>query len=124
MDVRRLAPLLREALVKTGRLRLRVRGASMEPTLPAGGAVEARPLHRPLRVGDIVLFLQQDRLVAHRLVGRAADGWLTQGDSVAEPDPPIAEEQILAVITPAHMHQRPRWRRLLGVAWRWARSLL
>ena len=93
-----LTPLLQETLLKTGRLRLRVRGTSMEPALPAGCIIEARPVPASLHVGDIVLFHRSDDLVAHRLVAHTAAGWLTRGDAVAEPDPPITEDQILAVV--------------------------
>jgi hypothetical protein len=76
-----------------------VRGGSMAPLLKDGDRVRiARArLYLP---GDIVAFRAGDgRIVAHRLLGyRLHQGRLagiTQGDAVAQPDPPVPFGQLL-----------------------------
>jgi hypothetical protein len=57
----------------------------MEPTLAEGARVWFRPLGaRPVRRGDVLLYLENARLVVHRVVGRHGDGSLrTKGDGRA-----------------------------------------
>jgi hypothetical protein len=40
-----------------------------------------------LRVGDIVMFETSGRTVAHRIIERRGDGFITQGDNNVRPDP-------------------------------------
>ncbi len=50
-------------------------------------------------INDLVLFHRNRRLFAHRVARRGA-GWLvTRGDAVPDCDPPIAESEVLGVVT-------------------------
>lgn len=67
-----------------------VAGESMSPTLDLGDLVVTWRAGEP-RVGDIVLYTVPDgpaagQPVIHRIVGGGPDGWVTQGDNVAQPD--------------------------------------
>src|SRR5271154_5023370 len=66
-----------ESLRVSGRLRLRVRGESMLPTLWPGEVVEIASCSADgLRPGEIVLALRDGRFFLHRFVGRSsADGF-------------------------------------------------
>jgi hypothetical protein len=53
----------------------------------------------PRRLGEIVLFDNGDRLVAHRLVARTEFGQLlTKGDGSIRADQPIGPNQVLGVV--------------------------
>ncbi|MGC8781802.1 MAG: S24/S26 family peptidase [Anaerolineae bacterium] len=116
-----LAELVRATLKARGRLRWPLRGTSMAPTLPADCEVEVAPLIGRPRLGALVVFCAEDVLVAHRLVQRRAGRWITQGDGSPAPDPPLAPEQVLGVVTAAYRdgaccwpRRAERWR-----AWLW-----
>ena len=100
---------LQEALEKTGGLTWPLRGESMTPTLPSGCLIEVRPLNGPLRSGDIVVFPQETGLVAHRLVRRRGDVWITQGDARAWPDAPIPERLLVGRVAAAWADSRLIW---------------
>jgi hypothetical protein len=54
---------------RSGRARLTISGTSMEPLLRAGMVIDVEPLVEDPCIGDILVFLAQGALVAHRLVG-------------------------------------------------------
>lgn len=78
-------------------------GTSMYPFLRDGdvGAVLRLPIEE-LKVGQVVVFEQNGRWIAHRLVSmhRADSGisLLCQGDSILRTDKPIGEAEFLGVI--------------------------
>jgi signal peptidase I len=53
--------------------------------------------------GDIVLFQRDQRLFAHRVSGKSgsASGFqiVTQGDGMANPDPPVSSSQLLGKVS-------------------------
>ena len=61
-------PLLQEALVKEGRFRWPLRGNSMWPTLPVECEIDLEPLTLPVGLGELIVFVVDDTLIAHRLV--------------------------------------------------------
>jgi hypothetical protein len=78
-----------DALRRTGRLRLQVRGQSMLPALWPGDVAEivACSLEQ-VRRGEIVLAFRDGRLFLHRFLARCEPaGFLTRGDSMPGPDP-------------------------------------
>ncbi|MBZ5657187.1 MAG: S24/S26 family peptidase [Acidobacteriia bacterium] len=81
--------LAADALRRGGRLRLRVRGESMLPSVWPGDMVEIADCHlEDVHPGEIVLALREDRLFLHRFLARRGDeGFLLRGDSMAAPDP-------------------------------------
>ena len=84
----------------------RFSGSSMQPTIPPGVEVIVRCGAAAGR-NDIVAFIQDDRLVVHRVVTLSEDqGWiLTRGDAWAIPDPPITDRAcILGVVIRVRRH--------------------
>ena len=103
------APLLREALAREGSFHWRLRGASMWPTLPRECEIEVARLPERLGLGALVVFVAGDSLIAHRLVHRVDERWVTQGDGCLAPDLPLAPEQVLGVVTAAYREGRRCW---------------
>lgn len=67
---------------------LTLRSGSMLPTMPVGARIAVQPVDGSrCRVGDVVVFRQGDRLVAHRLIfgwGAGPASWFLQrGDGVS-----------------------------------------
>jgi len=89
--------LVADALRLGGRLRLRVHGESMLPTLWPGDVVEiASCTPADVRSGEIVLALHDGRFFLHRLVSPCTqNGFLLRGDSMPGPDPRFAPETFL-----------------------------
>ncbi len=72
----------------------------MVPVIRPGEILQIHSV-QPNRIspGDVVLFMRYGRLFAHRVVGRGA-GWLvTRGDAVSDCDPPLADSEVLGVVT-------------------------
>ena len=91
--------LAAQALRSFGELRLCVTGSSMLPAVRPDDHL----LIRCCRIeeaghDDIVLFIRQSRLFAHRVVSRAAAHLITQGDGLAEPDLPVAAHELLGKV--------------------------
>ena len=65
-------------------LRVRARGDSMLPFLHHGDVLHVRPLPAAaVRVGDVICYTPSPgRLHLHRVVARAARGFLTRGDAL------------------------------------------
>lgn len=115
--------LIVEALQLSGRLRLRVYGESMLPTLWPGdiAEVEACRVSEAGR-GDIVLAARSGRLYLHRFLGHCPDGgFVLRGDSMASADPVFTPDAFLAKLISAASPRRksvslaPRWSRALGL---------
>lgn len=97
--------LVAESLRRGGlgrRVRLRVYGESMLPTLWPGDVVEIASCSlEDVRAGEIVLALRDGRFFLHRLVRRCVDatdtpnGFLLCGDSMPGPDPLFSPEALL-----------------------------
>ncbi len=114
-------PLLHDALVEQGSLRLPLRGNSMLPTLPQECEIEVVPLSGPPEVGDLIVFVAGDSLVAHRLVRRDGGRLIAQGDHRLGPDRPLTPDQILGRVAGAFVAAQRIWptpwaRRM---AWLW-----
>ena len=93
-----------EVLTSSGSLRLRVTGWSMLPAISPGDTLVIEPARsESVGKGDIVLFRRDGRLFAHRVSGKsgsAADFQIvTQGDGMANPDPPVSSSQLLGKVS-------------------------
>ncbi|MGA9558550.1 MAG: S24/S26 family peptidase, partial [Terriglobales bacterium] len=102
------AQLAADSLRASGRLRLRVRGESMLPSLWPGDVVEiANCSAENVRPGEIVLALRDGRFYLHRFVGRfPSGGFLLRGDSMPAADPEFASEGLLGRLVSRHAPQR------------------
>ncbi len=109
------AQLAADSLRASGRLRLRVRGESMLPSLWPGDVVEiANCSAENVRPGEIVLALRDGRFYLHRFVGRfPSGGFLLRGDSMPAADPEFASEGLLGRLVSRHAPQRV-WSRAVG----------
>ncbi len=89
--------LVADALRLGGRVRLRVHGESMLPTLWPGDVVEITSCApQDLRLGEIVLALRDGRFFLHRLLSPCTpSGFLLRGDSMPGPDPQFSPEALL-----------------------------
>ena len=86
----------------SGRLRLRVNGWSMLPTMIPGDVLLIdRVAGNSLCSGDIVLFGRNRRLFVHRLVSTSGDGRIvTRGDAMPRPDSPsVAASELLGKVS-------------------------
>jgi signal peptidase I len=94
--------LASEVLRSSGKLRLRVTGWSMLPSVwPGDTLLIERMSVDQVSEGDIVLFGRDQRLVAHRVVtkGPQDPGIVTRGDSMAAPDPPLSGGDLLGRVS-------------------------
>lgn len=93
-----------EVLRSCGKLRLKVRGWSMFPSVQPGDTlmVDRTPVEA-VAEGDIVLFGRDSRFFAHRVVkkgnGAGKTGMLTRGDAMTVSDPPVSESDLLGKVS-------------------------
>jgi len=98
----RKCELAGELLRSSGNLRLRVAGWSMLPVIwPGDTLVIDRANGDPALEGDIVIFSNGRRLVAHRVTKSNGTGSMvqTQGDALPRPDSPVAHEELLGRVS-------------------------
>ena len=91
------------ALLREGQaVRFRAAGLSMEPSIRDGDAITVSPVQRgAARVGDVLLYRADGRLLAHRVIGRAegADGvLLVRADAPGWEVERVAESDVLGRI--------------------------
>ena len=85
-----------EVLQSYRELRLRVTDPSMVPAIWPGDILAIHPCGiAEAALGEIVLFTRHGRLFAHRVVSRSSEYLVTQGDGVADPDPPVKPGELI-----------------------------
>src|SRR4051812_34147145 len=89
-----------EVLRCSGSLTLQATGRSMVPTIWPGDTLIVEPATAAnVDAGDIVLFSNSCRFVAHRVTEKTADienvRMVTRGDAMSAPDAAIEESQLL-----------------------------
>ncbi len=93
-----------------GKVRLRVFGASMAPSILPGDLISVqRAVVSEISSGEIVLFAREGRMFAHRVVSRK-DGpeqpsanrgeslLITRGDRLRHNDPPVSSSELLGKV--------------------------
>jgi SAM-dependent methyltransferase len=118
LDAAAWTGLARAVLAAGHRLRFRAHGRSMRPLVPHGSLleVEARAFER-VRLGEVVLHASpRAPLVAHRVVGRAADALVTRGDSNARLERVPARDVLGVVVA---RESGGRWRAVSSGPARW-----
>jgi signal peptidase I len=93
-----------ELLRSSGTLRLRVTGWSMLPTIwPGDTLVVERAGSSDIVHGDVVVFSNGRRFVAHRVVAKnsgSGDSTVqTQGDALSRPDSPVAHDELVGKVS-------------------------
>lgn len=120
-----------EVLRRCGRLRLRVWGESMLPTLWPGDVAEIEACQLgEVRRGDVVLAFRDDRFFLHRLVARGPhDTFVSRGDAMPHSDPSFPAEACIGKLVAATRKGRPvsvvvrRWSRALGLLFCYCNAL-
>ncbi len=91
------------------RMRLRVHGESMLPSLWPGDVVEIASCSlEDVRPGEILLAQRDRRLFLHRVVATRPDGFVLRGDSMPGPDPLFPVEALLGRLVDAADKRRGR----------------
>ncbi len=82
---------------------LTVRSGSMNPLMPVGSRIRVRPIDGArCRIGDVVVFRERNRLVAHRLLfgrGRRPGGWFLQRGDGVSPTGWLRAGRLLGLVT-------------------------
>jgi signal peptidase I len=95
--------LASEVLLSSGKLRLRVTGWSMLPSVwPGDTLLVERIGAEEAREGDIVLFGRGRRLIAHRVAAKAGgsgSATITRGDGMPHPDSPVSDADLLGKVS-------------------------
>lgn len=96
--------LASEVLRSSGMLRVQVTGWSMLPAVWPGDMLVIESANsRDISEGDIVLFGRDGRLFVHRVVAKAGTidhtQFVTQGDGMKHPDPPVTSSQLLGKVS-------------------------
>jgi signal peptidase I len=92
--------LAAEILRSSGQLRLGVNGWSMLPSVrPGDTLLVERTDPDDFTGGDIVLFMREQRLFAHRVVARTDLSLQTRGDGLRAADPPVERNEVLGRVT-------------------------
>ena len=79
---------VRRALRDQGWVHLRVRGASMRPTILSGELIRVVPASGVAR-GDVLTFLLDDAVVTHRVIRVTVAELVCRGDNRPFADPPV-----------------------------------
>ena len=92
--------LAREVLRSFGPIRFPAIGRSMLPAVWPGDTLVVEGVSPDrVRIGDVVVVGRQGSLCAHRVIGTNGISenprWITQGDALPVPDPPVAEKELL-----------------------------
>ena len=93
-----------EVVRRFGKVRLRVFGTSMLPSILPGDLISVqRAGLSGISSGEIVLYSREGRLFAHRVVGRAGSRedprLITRGDRLSHNDPPVSSSELLGRVT-------------------------
>jgi len=93
----------------------------MRPTLPNHCEIDVMPLAGQPRLGELIVFVVDDTLVAHRLVRRSGDILIAQGDNRLSPDRPLLLRQVLGRVMYAYVNGARIWPKTTEklVAWCW-----
>jgi hypothetical protein len=109
------AELAAESLRASGRLRLRVRGESMLPTLWPGDVVEVAACSiDEVSPGEIALAFRDARFFLHRFIARLATaGFILRGDSMPASDPEFSEGALIGRLVSCPRARFP-WPQVIG----------
>jgi signal peptidase I len=91
--------LAADAIRLFGEFRLRVTGLSMLPAVRPDDVLLVRHCRSEAAgPGDIVLYIRERRLFAHRVISRSGERLVTQGDCLAGPEFPVAAHELLGKV--------------------------
>lgn len=88
-----------EALRASGKLRLRVFGGSMLPSIwPGDVLLVRRAAPADMSPGDLILYAREGDFLVHRIVKKGEDTFTTRGDSLRVNDEPVPFSQALGKV--------------------------
>jgi hypothetical protein len=91
--------LVADVVRSFGRVRLKVTGTSMLPSVwPGDILIVSQCNAADLSPGQIVLCYRNHELVAHRLVGKRDNCLMTRGDSLLWKDRPFRDDEVLGEV--------------------------
>ncbi len=93
------------------RLRLVIRGRSMQPSISEPMLLQIGPAAKA-RVGDVLVFTNGSVLIAHRIVGKAAGAFVTAGDAQPQIVESVLPEQIVGRVCAIWSDASPTARRV------------
>lgn len=94
-----LATISEKLLLQGHQIELRLGGNSMYPFLRSGDLAVIEPVEMTsVKTGDIILFKQEDRYIAHRVLACKADHLICKGDAMPHKDPPVSTDELLGRI--------------------------
>lgn len=75
-------------------------GESMEPTFYEGDQFLIEPTsYRDLKIGDIIVFKRNKKLISHRIIDIRSGKYITRGDNNVYEDDPILREEYRGRVT-------------------------
>jgi signal peptidase I len=117
--------LVDEVARRLGRVQLKVAGASMVPVLWPGDLVTVERCDpAELEPDAIIVFRQKEKLVIHRLMRRAGDGFIARGDARPCCDDPVTSAEIIgrvgSIVRDGRTvsRQHALWQKIAGAALR------
>jgi signal peptidase I len=113
--------LLADVVRRTGSGNLRAMGCSMLPAIQPGDVLDVhrRPFDE-LQVGEIVVFLREGKLTAHRIIRILGEHLVTRGDSLPTADLPVRFSEVIGRVEGIARDGHPVslefsvWRRLIA----------
>jgi len=95
-------------------------GKSMRPLIQPGDQVWIKHGYVNVRRGDVIVFLQEEKMVAHRLLRICKDGSktmvITKGDNTSYLDSPISAHQVIGRVL--KIKRGDRWISIDTQVWR------
>ena len=104
--------LVEEQLAATGRVKIKLVGTSMQPTLIAGDELTLEPVEA-VAVGDVVLFRYRGRHILHRIVAIEGERITMRGDNCVTTEE-VGRMDVVAKLVAIKKHHRLKH---LAVRW-------
>ncbi len=99
---------LARVVVERGRqAKLAIRGVSMLPLLGEPMTIDVEALRHPARVGDVLVFRAGDTYVAHRVLRRFGERYVTGGDAYPEIVEHVDSADVLGRVSAVWSDARP-----------------
>jgi hypothetical protein len=99
---------LARVVVERGRnVKLAIRGVSMLPLLREPMTIDVEALRQPARIGDVLVFRAGDAYVAHRVLRRTGERYVTGGDAYPEIVEHVDRTDVLGRVAAVWSDARP-----------------
>jgi signal peptidase I len=100
MSTELAAEFVPELLARDGLAWVTAASSSMAPLIQPGDGLRVAPLGAGrARVGTIVVYRRDAKLVVHRVMAAGRDGLVTRGDALEEADPPVDWSRVVGRVS-------------------------